>query len=71
MLQNLLSTFLKKGLYAVVGLLIALLTFALTNFHPTDPVQAKLWETVFVFVITGIIAALKRLLTWDPKKVGR
>ena len=69
MLANLLKTFGMKALYALVAVLLAFLLQSIGSFHPTDPVQAQIWQWVLLPVLTGLVALLKRLVTWNPNKV--
>jgi hypothetical protein len=71
MLKNLLSTFAKKALYALAAVLIAFLLQSIQAFHPTDPLQVKIWQWIVLPALVGLVGLLKRLLTWDPAKAEK
>jgi hypothetical protein len=72
MLLNLLKTFGLKALYVVAALVISFLVQALAGFQPpTDPLGHFIWTWVLLPGLTGLVALLKRLLTWNPEKLGK
>jgi len=55
-------SFLKKGLYALVANVVALLMFALAGYQPGgDSFNLQVYALV-VTLLTGLVAALKRLM---------
>jgi hypothetical protein len=70
MLQNLFKTFGKTLLYAVVGVLLWMLTAAITNYHPDPGLPTYIWQYAVLPAFIGLVKLLKRLLTWDPAKAG-
>lgn len=75
MFKNLLLTGLKTAIYAaipvVIGLLIAMVQHLITTFQPSGEVQLQLWQILIIPAMAGLVKVLKRLLTWDPAKVGK
>lgn len=69
MFSNLMKTLIMKALYAFAAVLIAWLVQSIGNFHPEPGLQSEIWKWLLLPALTGLIALLKRLLTWDPKKL--
>lgn len=68
MLRNLLLTFAKKGLYALLGALASVLIYAAQAPAPEGETEKLLWVLLVVPGLTGLAALIRRLVTWDPEK---
>lgn len=69
MFGNLGITFLKKALYGVLANIAGVLTAGVTHYAPVgDPVQSYIYNSVIVGGLTGLIALITRLVTYDPLK---
>lgn len=69
MFGNLTQTFLKKALYGVLANIAGVLSAGVTHYQPSgDPVQSYIYNSAIVGALTGLIAAITRLLTYDPLK---
>lgn len=71
MFKNLMAQFLKKAIYAAIGIgaamLIDFLNAGLQHYQPKGDMQEIVWG-LLAAAITGLVALLNRLRTWDPDK---
>jgi hypothetical protein len=69
MLKNLITKGLKTAAFAILGNVAAAFLAGLTVHQPTglDTLSGYAWPAVAAAVAGGL-AALKRLVQWDPKR---
>jgi hypothetical protein len=69
--KNLMAQFLKKAIYAAIGIgaamLIDFINAGLAHYQPKGEIQDVLWA-LLAAALTGLVALLNRLRTWDPGK---
>jgi len=69
MVLNLIRTFSRKGLYGITGNLLLAISEGIAAHHPIgDTVTQNIWSSVVAGLFTGAVAALLRVIKWDPQK---
>jgi hypothetical protein len=66
---NLIKKFGKQIIYVVAGVLLDFLMKSIVQYHPEGQMQVMVWTYAFIPLFTGLIAVLKRVMTWNPSKV--
>ena len=68
MFSNLVNTFLKKGLYGLIGNVAYALSVG-SQIEPIgDNIETFVWRTIGVAAFTGLVGLLNRLRQWDPTR---
>jgi H+/Cl- antiporter ClcA len=68
MIKNLLSTFLKKALYGLAAGIAAIILQLAQGPPPEGEMNKLLWTLLFVPLLTGLAALIKRWASWNPEK---
>lgn len=72
MFGNLAGTFVKKFIYGALANVAGVLTAGATHYTAVgDPVQMYVYNTVTLGGLTGLVALIMRLVTFDPVKAAK